>query len=79
MLGEQPTFPGCVYDVLPIGLFRMMDQGISDERILAHGTGNARFRGTREYTEARRSGDDLCRSSHRHRTKRLYTFFMTRT
>lgn len=51
VLGEQPTFPGCVYDVLPIGLFRMIDQGISDEKILAYGTGNPRFRGTREYTE----------------------------
>ena len=51
VLGEQPTFPGCVYDAQPIGLFRMVDQGIADEKILAYATGNPRFRGTSEYTE----------------------------
>lgn len=30
-------------------------------------------------THKSESSDDLCRSSHRHRTKRPYTFFMTRT
>lgn len=51
ILGEHPTFPGCVYEAHPIGLFRMVDQGISDEKILAYGTGNPRFAGTKEYTE----------------------------
>jgi inorganic pyrophosphatase len=51
VLGEHPTFPGCVYEAQPIGLFRMVDQGISDEKILAYATGNPRFRGTKEYTE----------------------------
>lgn len=51
VLGEQPTFPGCVYDAQPIGLFRMIDQGVDDEKILAYATGNPRFRGTSEYTE----------------------------
>jgi inorganic pyrophosphatase len=51
VLGEQPTFPGCVYDAQPIGLFRMVDQGVADEKILAYATGNPRFHGTNEYTE----------------------------
>lgn len=51
VLGEHPTFPGCVYDAQPIGLFHMVDQGIGDEKILAYATGNPRFRGTKEYTE----------------------------
>jgi inorganic pyrophosphatase len=51
VLGEQPTFPGCVYDAQPIGLFRMVDQGVADEKILAYATGNPRFSGTNEYTE----------------------------
>ncbi len=51
VLGEQSTFPGCVYDAQPIGLFRMVDQGVADEKILAYATGNPRFRGTSEYTE----------------------------
>jgi len=51
VLGEKPTFPGCVYDAFPIGLFRMLDQGQPDEKVLAYATGNPRFRGLREYTE----------------------------
>jgi len=51
VLGERPTFPGCVYDALPIGLFRMVDQGKLDEKVLAYATGNPRFRGMQEYTE----------------------------
>lgn len=51
VLGERPTFSGCVYDALPIGLFRMLDQGKPDEKVLAYATGNPRFRGLREYTE----------------------------
>lgn len=48
VLADQPTFPGCVYDAQPIGLFRMMDQGIPDEKVLAYATGNPRFRGVQE-------------------------------
>lgn len=29
-----PTFPGCVIDVRPIGLFRMKDKGEMDEKVL---------------------------------------------
>jgi inorganic pyrophosphatase len=51
VLGDRPTFTGCVYDVQPIGLFRMIDQGVEDEKVLAYATGNPRFQGTQEYTQ----------------------------
>ena len=51
ILGEAPTFPGCVYEAEPIGLFRMVDQGISDEKVLAIASGNPRFQGIREFTD----------------------------
>lgn len=51
VLGETPTFPGCVYDAQPIGLFRMLDQGVNDEKVLAIATGNPRFRGTTDYSK----------------------------
>ncbi len=51
ILGDSPTFPGCVYTVHPIGLFEMVDQGTPDEKILAYATGNPRFKGIESYTE----------------------------
>jgi inorganic pyrophosphatase len=32
---NEPTFPGCVIDARPIGLFRMLDRGDPDDKILA--------------------------------------------
>lgn len=51
VLGETPTFPGCVYDAQPIGLFRMVDQGANDEKVLAYATGNPRFHGTTDSSQ----------------------------
>lgn len=51
VLGDVPTFPGCVYYARPIGMFRMVDQGINDEKILAVGTGNPRFADVESYSE----------------------------
>lgn len=51
VLGETPTFPGCVYDAQPIGLFRMVDQGANDEKILAYAIGNPRFQGTTDLSQ----------------------------
>jgi inorganic pyrophosphatase len=36
ILGDSPTFPGCVYSARPVGLFEMLDQGVPDERILVY-------------------------------------------
>jgi inorganic pyrophosphatase len=35
MMINEPTFPGCVIDARPIGLFRMLDRGDPDDKILA--------------------------------------------
>jgi inorganic pyrophosphatase len=51
VLGDTPTFTGCVYPARPIGLFEMLDQGVVDAKILACATGNPRFSEVMEYTE----------------------------
>lgn len=51
VLGDAPTFPGCVYQARVIGLFEMLDQGIRDEKIIAYATGNARLADIENYTE----------------------------
>lgn len=51
ILGDAPTFPGCIYFARPIGLFEMLDQGVPDEKILAYATGNPRFSSIQDYTE----------------------------
>jgi inorganic pyrophosphatase len=35
VLVESPSFPGCLMEVRPIGVLRMVDQGEGDEKILA--------------------------------------------
>lgn len=32
---NEPTFPGCIIEVRPIGIFRMMDRDLPDDKILA--------------------------------------------
>jgi len=32
---NEPTFPGCIIEARPIGVFRMMDKGVPDDKILA--------------------------------------------
>ena len=32
---NEPTFPGCVIEARPIGLFRMLDRGVADDKVLA--------------------------------------------
>ena len=51
ILGDTPTFPGCIYTVRPVGLFEMLDNGVCDEKILAYATGNPRFSDVQNYTE----------------------------
>ncbi len=34
VLIKEPTFPGCVLTVRPIGIFRMLDQGDADDKVL---------------------------------------------
>lgn len=51
ILGDSPTFPGCVFKARPIGLFEMLDQGIPDEKVLAFATGNPRANDIQNYTD----------------------------
>jgi inorganic pyrophosphatase len=32
---NEPTFPGCIIEARPVGVFRMMDKGLPDDKILA--------------------------------------------
>lgn len=51
VLGDAPSFSGCVLVARPIGIFEMLDQGIMDEKILAYAVGNPRFTTIKDYTE----------------------------
>lgn len=51
VLGETPTFAGCVYQARPIGMFEMLDQGVRDEKIIACSIGNPRFNGVDHYSD----------------------------
>lgn len=45
---EEPTFPGCVMTVRPVGLLRMLDEQGEDYKILAVPTRDPRFDDVRE-------------------------------
>ncbi|MCL6432553.1 MAG: inorganic diphosphatase, partial [Anaerolineae bacterium] len=32
---SEPTFPGCVIEARPLGIFRLLDRGIPDDKVLA--------------------------------------------
>ncbi|CAN5431948.1 inorganic diphosphatase [soil metagenome] len=44
ILANEPTFTGCIVEVRPIGIFRMLDKGDHDDKILAVPVGNPYFR-----------------------------------
>jgi inorganic pyrophosphatase len=51
VLVDAASFPGCVMDVRPIGLLDMLDQGVHDEKVLAVGKNNPRYRDVWNYSE----------------------------
>ena len=51
VLVDEPSFPGCVMEVRPVGVMDMLDQGIPDEKILAVGRGNPRYKDVWNYSE----------------------------
>jgi inorganic pyrophosphatase len=51
VLVDEPSFPGCVMTVRPIGLLEMLDQGVLDEKILAVGRNNPRYHDVQNYSE----------------------------
>lgn len=44
ILGNEPTFTGCIVEARPIGIFRMLDKGAHDDKILAVLSKNPFFR-----------------------------------
>ena len=43
VLVDEPSFPGCLIEVRPVGLLEMEDQGVKDEKVLAVPNYNARY------------------------------------
>lgn len=50
ILGDAPSFPGCVLMARPVGLFRMLDQGVEDEKVVAFASTNPTFSQIENYT-----------------------------
>lgn len=51
VLVEAPSFPGCLMEVRPIGVLRMMDQGKSDEKVLAVAESDPMFLQIQDYSQ----------------------------
>lgn len=51
VLVEAPSFPGCLIEVRPIGLLRMLDQGKNDEKILAVADSDPLYREVNDYSQ----------------------------
>lgn len=51
VLVDAPSFPGCVMEVRPIGVLNMLDQGKPDEKVLAVGKNNPRYKDVWNYSE----------------------------
>lgn len=49
ILVNEPSFPGCVIEVRPVGLLCMLDQGMMDEKVLAVATSNPHYRDVHDY------------------------------
>lgn len=51
VLVDAPSFSGCLMSVRPIGLLEMVDQELLDEKVLAVGKTNPRYRDVWNYSE----------------------------
>src|SRR2546421_10435728 len=49
VLGDAPSFAGCVMTVRPVGFLEMVDQGQGDEKVLAVGTNNPIYKEVQDY------------------------------
>lgn len=50
ILGDAPSFSGCVLTARPVGLFRMLDQGVEDEKVVAFAAMNPTFQQIDNYS-----------------------------
>jgi inorganic pyrophosphatase len=48
VMTNEPTFPGCVIEARPVGIFRMRDRGVHDDKILAVPATDPLFEGMQE-------------------------------
>ncbi len=48
VMTNEPTFPGCVIEARPVGVFHMLDRGARDDKILAVPATDPIFNATRE-------------------------------
>ena len=53
VLGDVPSFTGCLCKVRLIGLFEMLDNGVCDEKVIAYGAANPRYADRQNYTDIR--------------------------
>lgn len=44
VFNNEPTFPGCVIEARPIGIFKMLDKDLADDKILAVPANDALFK-----------------------------------
>lgn len=51
VLVDAPSFPGCLMQVRPIGILEMLDQGLSDEKVLCVGESNPRYKDVWNFSE----------------------------
>lgn len=51
ILMNEPTFPGCVVEARPLGLFKMKDRGLPDDKVLAVLTNDPIFRDFEDISE----------------------------
>ncbi|HEY3230256.1 MAG TPA: inorganic diphosphatase [Roseiflexaceae bacterium] len=51
VMTNLPTFPGCIIEARPLALFRMLDGGVHDDKVLAVLAHDPFFAGYRNYTD----------------------------
>ncbi|MEN8098617.1 MAG: inorganic diphosphatase [Chloroflexota bacterium] len=51
VMNNESTFPGCVIEARPIGIFRMMDRGLPDDKILAVPSTDPLFDGYKDISD----------------------------
>lgn len=48
---DEPSVTGCVMEIRPIGVLEVVDQGLRDEKVIAVGENDPRFKGVSNYSD----------------------------
>jgi inorganic pyrophosphatase len=59
VMTNLPTFTGCIVEARPIGMFRMLDKGEADDKVLIHSSRTTRTTPSCRSTTSRRSSTSL--------------------